>query len=326
MGQKKTTKNKGTKHKGDKKNHGRKGKPSASPASTSKRITVRKAILAANSHGNPPPSRVYVYAQGWSRFEQFLLAHQIIYLDEVTSPVCQAWIRAPRRNGDPVASSTEKSRLSMLREFFRVARNEQLMPGFDPTVDIHVRAISYRRRRVADNTEIQSLHAATTTHPDVRRCIVQALQEATATSTEIAALDPAADVDLDAGSVHFASSFQLRERWVPLTEWGLGILRDRAPDPAAWPTLYNPRQKTPPQNQIGKLAKTTISQAHLAGAGIGTLSVRAWRGRQAFDAGTIDDARGILGFASLDATERLIFEAPNASVGLRSVPDLEDGQ
>ena len=129
---------------------------------------------------------------------------------------------------------------------------------------------------------------------ETRSPSIVALAEAGAVTTEIAQVI-AADVDLEAGTVALGPSLHARARVVPLTDWGQAQLgrRIRHLDSTDMPLCYGGAGR----RNAGQASMSTMLRRLFTSAGLtaepdlGLGSVRAWAGRQAFDAtGRIEDA------------------------------------
>jgi hypothetical protein len=150
--------------------------------------------------------------------------------------------------------------------------------------------------------------ASRVTVAESRLPAIVALAEASATTTEIAAIT-AADVDLDAGTVQLPGSRLTRHRVAPLTDWGRIQIRRRV-------DTVGDRRLTYDGHGDGSAGQRSVSVGlgrllNAAGLGsepdVGLGSIRAATGRRVFaDTGRIEAAANTLGCRSLDIAARLI--------------------
>jgi len=244
------------------------------------------------------------------RFCAYLEALGLDALDAVTESQVRDFVAQPiqRRGGlwDEASISTKHTRRSAVRLLFRTARSLHLATS-DPSIDVDLPPRSSRKTRpLTDDEEALGRIWAQPTLNSTRHPAAWALAQATATSSELAALR-VGNLDLDNQRVWIQGNENSRNpRWGQLTEWGVQRIEARleaigdAPDrPLVTDALAS-------RNSAQVSATTAISEILQAAGlsqepGIVPSSLPAWAGRKVMeDTERIDLAAAALGVRSLD--------------------------
>lgn len=209
------------------------------------------------------------------------------------------------------SAATMHFRRSAARLAWRHAR-EVGITIVDPTRYLELPARTTRFTRPLTATEITRCRAASVhTLNESRLPAAWALAEATATSSELAALS-VRDLDLEASRVWIAGSSRTVPRWGQLDAWGLVVVKRRMEALG-----YDPDSRLVYSGQAeGASAGSSASQAlrwTLIRAGLGSdpsvrpSSIRVSVGRHLADEGVpVEDIARRLGIRSLDRTAQLI--------------------
>lgn len=213
---------------------------------------------------------------------------------------------------DP-ALGTRHFRRTAVREFFRMARALGLCTH-DPTIDVVLPLRTERSTRALTDDEIAAGEAASRNTLDATRLpAAWALAEASAITSEIAALR-VKDVDLEGGRVWLdGAPNRRRPRWGELTEWGVRAIHSRIRHLGAgngdFGVVYG-------GFAIGKSPSVSVGAAvHevlvLSGLNrlpnVRPLSVPFWAGATAFETtGRVDVAANVMGLTSLDRTAQAL--------------------
>jgi site-specific recombinase XerD len=283
------------------------GQPTHVDALRAASINVIAAVTASRALSDAAISRFLATAD---RFVAFCgRGHGLFALHQVTPGVVDAFIRAPSE-GHPVGVARMHSRRTVLRTFFRFARELGLMDG-DPSLDIRLPAKSELLTRPLTDDEVGLCRSyALTSLQQTRHAAVWALAETTARSAEIPHIR-ACDVDLEAGKVWIHGGSRTPERWGDLSAWGATQIARRidAMNCDNMPLVYSGRRG-------GESAQASSSMAiadALARAGLDResdvrpLSITAWAGCKILErTGRIEDVAKRLGMRSLDRAALLI--------------------
>lgn len=213
------------------------------------------------------------------------------------------------RWADPGLGTTHFRR-SAIRVFFRVARQLHLVKH-DPTMDLVLPARSaHRTRPLHDDEELLGRVASRQTLFATRLPTAWALGQATAVSSELAAVR-VCDVDLVAGVVHLHGCSKRCPRDGVLTAWGIEQLRrriDELGDDRA-PLVYGAQssQVSGQASSCGAVHKVLI-HAGLAGEpDVRPQSLAGWAGRRIFEkTGLEREVAKALGIRSLDRAAQAI--------------------
>jgi integrase len=279
-----------------------------------KRATLRDAfscvVAAADASGvlSEATSRRFVGTA--ERFISFCQrGHGLASLGQVTPSVVEAFVRAPV-DGRPVSVARMHSRRTVLRAFFRFARELGLLDG-DPSLDVTLPQRSRLRTRPLTDDEVMLCRSyALTSLTQTRLPSAWALAEATARTAEIPHVK-AADVDLDTRQVWIHGGTRTPARWGELSEWGVKQLKRRieAIRRDDVPLIYTgTRGGESAQASSSMAISDALRRAGLAAEpDIGPLSVTAWAGRKVLEQhGRIEEVAARLGLRSLDRAALLI--------------------
>jgi integrase len=235
--------------------------------------------------------------------------HDVESLDELTPRVVEAFIQAPI-DGRPVSVARMHSRRTVLRTFFRFARQLGMLEG-DPSLDVVLPPRSKLSTRPLTDDEVGLCRSyALTSLTQTRQPAVWALAEATARSAEIPHITPS-DLDLDAKRVWIHGGTRTTARRGALSEWGVIQLERRlhvVRNPGA-PIVYAGCRG----GESGQASSSMAIANTLTRAGLGDerdvrpLSVTAWSGTKVLEqTGRIDEVARRLGIRSLDRAALLI--------------------
>ncbi|MFJ6139544.1 hypothetical protein [Kitasatospora sp. NPDC092286] len=254
------------------------------------------------------------------RFSRFAAANGVELVGEVSEALADDFIhaRGRTRHGriDDVSLSTRHLRRSVLRMFFRAARQLGLADN-DPTWSIELPPRTGQSARPLTTEEAACCRLfAESTADRTRHAAVAALALAGANTGEIGHIC-GTDLDLEANRVWVHGSSKTDERWCALDAWSKNILvlrihqlAGRYPASRRREPLATSRHGSDAQRQ----ARACVALRDvLVQAGLGResdlkpASVTAHAGLTAFTAsGRIEDAARLLGLRSLDRAAAVI--------------------
>lgn len=166
------------------------------------------------------------------RFVRRLEADGLCDWAQVSAKTCAAFVGARTRRGDPPSPGTMHLRRSTVRAVFRCLRSQGLVVG-DPTLDLHLPPRSPAPVRPLTDDEVvlgrASTRMGTTGSRTLLRAVAWALGEATAGSSEIAAVRLS---DLDdlarPRRVRLGASRRYDAREGELSPWGSAVVARHA--------------------------------------------------------------------------------------------------
>lgn len=244
------------------------------------------------------------------RFCAYLEALHCEALDAVTEIHVQDFVGQPvkTRAGrwDEASISTKHTRRSAVRLLFRTARSLHLAT-IDPSIDVQLPPRSSRKTRpLTDDEEALGRTWAQPILSSTRHPAAWALAQATATSSELAAVT-VANLDLDNQRVWIHGNENSRSpRWGQLSEWGVRRIEARLETIGDAPDRPLVTDALASRNSAQVSATTAISDILQAAGlsrdpGIVPASLPAWAGRKVMEhTGRIDRAAAALGVRSLD--------------------------
>lgn len=178
----------------------------------------------------------------------------------------------------------------------------------DPTLDVQLPDKKRGAVRPLTTEEVELCRAAApATLVATREPAAWALLETGGSTSEIGNVR-FRDLDLDSGVALLGARTEV-ERIVPLSAWGANQLRRcQVPSLDSWVLVgTHDADRNGRRTRATELARNVIRRAGVAGPEVGARSVTAWVGAQVLaETGRIEAAARRLGFASLDATSRLI--------------------
>lgn len=243
------------------------------------------------------------------RFGVFLRHHGVEALRAVSTTDVDAFVRggtSARGGWREPSINTMHLRLSAVRLVYRCLRALQVRM-VDPTLEVRLpsRTAGRRTRPLTDEEELICRLTSEHTLTETRRPVAWALGQATATTTEQAAV-VVSDVDLDGRRVWLHGCNKRTPRWGELTDWGLEVVaravRRSANTEAG--LVYGARRSA----ESGTASACRAMSQVLGDAGYATQSdirpgsLAAWAGRRIFDQDhRIETVAHRLGLRSLDA-------------------------
>lgn len=249
------------------------------------------------------------------RFQSRLDAQGVHRLVDAGPRHCSGFVHAPTRHGRPPELATQHARRTALRMAFRALRELGEQVG-DPTLDLALPPRSSRAARPLTDDEIALCRASTRMgvagSGSLQRAVAWALAEATAVTSEIAAVR-GSDVD-DPRAPRWVSLPGTRRhdpRLGELSEWGATMLarviRQHSAQgiPMSAPLAYSGRAEpggATSQAAACNAVSAVLDLAGLAGENdVRPGSVRNWAGRRLYDAGLpLERVARRLGARSLD--------------------------
>lgn len=161
------------------------------------------------------------------RFGVFLEHHGVDLLSAASVGHVDAFVRggtSARGGWREPSINTMHLRLSAVRLVYRCLRALHVRM-LDPTLEVRLPARTSGRRTRALTDEEELICRLTSEHTltETRRPLAWALGQATATTTEQAAI-VVSDVDLDGRRVWLHGSSKRTPRWGELTDWGLAVV------------------------------------------------------------------------------------------------------
>ncbi|WAX55540.1 hypothetical protein M6B22_13420 [Jatrophihabitans cynanchi] len=249
-----------------------------------------------------------------SRFAQRLAFRGTSSFAAVTPRQAEEFVRAATGSGRAPQLATMHARRTALRALYRSLRALGLANG-DPTLDLQLPPRGELAARPLTDDELGLARLSAYGHPQLWspvRATVWALAEATAVSSEIAAVR-VADVRHGVGATGVALPGTRRHepRVGVLSEWGRAVVARRVVElhaaGADGQTLLAYGGRRPPGGAKAQAAACTALRAVLNQAGLGREpdvrpgSVRHWAGRVIYErTGSIEQAALALGHRSLD--------------------------
>lgn len=229
-----------------------------------------------------------------------------------TAADAAAFIRAPTQRRTPPAVHTMHLRRTTVRSIHRTLYRLGA-PTPDPTAHLELPSRWYRTQRPLTDTENHQLRTAVMTrrgNPPAG-AILLALAEAGASTAELTLLRWSAVTDT---TVELPGGARILAREAALTEWGRAVIgtaratNDVEPDALVLPGSTRPPGSHPAQaamtNRLRQLLRTAQLDRH---TDVGPRSIRLWAARTAYRrSGRVEDAAGVLGMRSLDATAAAI--------------------
>jgi site-specific recombinase XerD len=268
------------------------------------------AVLAHDvSRETIAPSTITEFGDVMRRFVVFIeRGLGLSQLSQIGAAEVESFVRSRRADGGRPSLSLMHNRRTVCRHLFRTAMALGITSS-DPTIaiDLPLRGTNQLRALTSDEVtvcrSVAMFHQADLPHP-----LAWTMAEATARTIEIAHVR-VRDVDVTRGLVHLPGSPRTDPRTVPLTDWGLAQARRRVlhhdSDPDAPFVPF--RSRKVPRASASMAVIEVIRAAGLSGPGVRPVSVVAWRGTQAYRAGSsIQDVAVLLGMRSLDRTAALI--------------------
>lgn len=251
------------------------------------------------------------------------------FVADTTSADVARWVEAPlggrRRNGQQAAATTRRLRRSSARLYFRVLRNLGMFAS-DPTIDIPAHpGVAGTTLPLTDTELLQLRYACTTLDEAARLPSCLAIAEATGTTGEMAR-SVMGDIDLRRSRIWLRGDSRRRERWVPLSSWGvrklsarIDYLRSRGANASTlvvYSGSYDSSSSESPGASTAEAMGELLKRAGLAGepgikpASIGlSFALRVWNERK-----DIRYVASALGYQSLDKAATAIGVDPLADL------------
>ncbi|WP_405728347.1 hypothetical protein OG607_26395 [Streptomyces sp. NBC_01537] len=253
------------------------------------------------------------------RFLGFAAAHDVIYLDQVTSGLIRRFETAPgrdrhgRRSVTP-APGSERQRRGALRTLFADCRSMGLTTAH-PLLDAPAIPRSPRRpaQQITDAEVAKLRFHAGYGAPRSRYAALLALLLAGQASAEIACATTA-DLDTPGARISTAGSTHTLARSCPLDDWSLQALAQRAArladiGPGPHPLVTTASSAYRAQASVGAGFSVIARRAGLSTAKrqVRLRDVTAYRGQQVFaQTGRLSEVARVLGLTSLDAAAATI--------------------
>ncbi|MDP9342526.1 MAG: hypothetical protein M3Q23_10645 [Actinomycetota bacterium] len=269
-----------------------------------------QAVLAhAASTGELAASTIAEFADVMGRFTLFMeRGLGITEVSMIGEAEVRAFVGSRRTDGAKPSLSLLHNRRTVCRYLFRTGRALGLCSS-NPAGALELPPRHPTGPRPLTNAEVELCRSRSLFHPaDLRHPVAWALAEATARTPEIGRL-LVGDVDVGAGLVRLPGSARCTPRTVSFTEWGLIQIRRRLgkgrrgdEDP-----LLPLRSRGVPRASASMAVIEVLRAAGLKAPDVRPLSVMAWRGRAAYDAGqSVEQVARLLGIRSLDRTVAVI--------------------
>jgi site-specific recombinase XerD len=269
-----------------------------------------EAVLAhAESTGDLAASTLAEFSDVMRRFAVFvergLGATEVSAIGEAE---VRAFIQSRRADGAEPSLSLMHNRRTICRYLFRTARSLGLCAS-DPTAAVELPPRTQAGPRPLTDEEVRLSRSYALFHPaDLHHPVAWALAEATARTHEIARV-LVRDVAIDPGTVYLRGSPRSDARTVDFTEWGLVQVRRRLDLRGTSPEdpLVPFRSRRVPRASASMAVIEVLKRAGIKALDVRPISVVAWRGAKAYEAGaSIEEVAALLGMRSLDRTAALI--------------------